>query len=57
VNRFWYQERKCVESEATAVDPAPHSPSSRTTKVALAISVATALLRTLLVLTNLEVSR
>ena len=40
MNRFWSQALKCVESEATTVEEAPHSPVSRAAKVALAISTA-----------------
>lgn len=38
---FWSQDRKWVESDATAVDPAPHRDSRRMAKVAFAISIAT----------------
>ena len=37
---FWSNAPKCVESEATAVEPAPQTVCARAAKVALAISVA-----------------
>ncbi len=39
---FWSYAPKCVESLATAVEPAPQTCSERTAKVALAISTAIA---------------
>jgi hypothetical protein len=42
VNRFWSNAPKCVESDATAVDPAPQMPYARAVKVALAICTAMA---------------
>src|SRR5260370_3467479 len=40
VNRFWFQDRKWVESDATEVDPSPHRPRSLAAKVASAIALA-----------------
>jgi hypothetical protein len=37
---FWSNAPKCVESEATTVEPAPHTVWARAAKVALAISTA-----------------
>ncbi len=37
---FWSKAPKCVESEATALDPAPQIVCAREAKVALAISTA-----------------
>lgn len=39
---FWSNAPKCVESLATAVEPAPQTVCARAAKVALAISVAIA---------------
>ena len=39
---FWSNAPKCVESDATAVEPAPHTVCARAAKVALAISTAIA---------------
>ncbi len=36
---FWSHDPKCVESDATAVEPSPHTLARRTRKVALAISI------------------
>ncbi len=39
---FWSNAPKCVESDATAVEPAPQMAWCRAAKVALAISTAMA---------------
>ena len=37
---FWSKAEKCVESDATAVVPSPHSAACRAAKVALAMTRA-----------------
>lgn len=38
---FWSNAVKCVESDATAVEPSPHNQDWRAAKVALAMTRAT----------------
>ncbi len=40
VKMFWSYVRKCVQSDATAVDPAPQTLGLRASKVALAMLIA-----------------
>jgi len=42
VKMFWSKARTWVESEATAVDPVPHSSVLRAAKVAFAMPIAIA---------------
>ncbi len=40
MNMFWSHDPKCVESDATAVEPSPHRLVRRMRNVALVISIA-----------------